>query len=88
MHSHPRSPSGLACLLTLLPAQVAVMALTSAGIPGASAGAQAVSHLPAMERKDTRSGPAGVLGKSCITAQATNMKQIPPFLSALLRVCG
>lgn len=47
MRSHPRGSPGLASLLTLLPAQVVVMALTSAGTHGTSAGAQAVSHLPA-----------------------------------------
>lgn len=47
MHSQPRSSPGLASLLTLLPAQVVAMALTSAGTRGTSAGAQAVSHLPA-----------------------------------------
>lgn len=64
MHSHPRSSPRLASLLTLLPAQVVAMALASAGTHGTSAGAQAASHLPAMERKDTRSGPVRVLGKS------------------------
>lgn len=64
MHSHPRSSPGLASLLTLLPAQVVVIALTSAGTHGTIAGAQAVSHLPAMESKDTRSGPVRVPGKS------------------------
>ena len=64
MHSPPWSSPGLASLLTLLPAQVVAMALTSAGTHGTSAGAKAVSHLPAMERKDTRSGPVSVLGKS------------------------
>lgn len=47
MHSYPRSSPRLASLLTLLPAQVLTMALTSAGTHGTSAGVQAVSHLPA-----------------------------------------
>lgn len=85
MHSHPRSSPGLASLLTLLPAQVVAMALASTGILGTRAGAQAVSHLPAMERKDTGSGPVKVLGKSRVIAQATNVIQIQPHLSALLR---
>ena len=53
MHSHLRSSPGRASLLTLLPAQVGAMTLTSAGTHGTSAGAKAVSHLPAMERKDS-----------------------------------
>lgn len=88
MHSHPRSSPELASLLTLLPAQVVVIALTGAGTRGTIVGAQAVSHLPAMERKDTRSGPVRVLGKSRITAQATNVIQTQPYLSALQRACS
>ena len=88
MHSHPRSSPGLASLLTLLPAQVVAMALTSAGTHGTSAGAQAVSHLPAMERKDTRSGPVRVLGKSRVKAQATKVIQLQSHLSSLLWACS
>lgn len=75
-------------LLTLLPAQVVAIPLTSAGTHGTIAGAQAVSHLPAMERKDTRSGPVRVLGKSRVTAQATIVIQTQPHVSGLLGACS
>lgn len=64
------------------------MALTSAGTHGTSAGAQAVSHLPAMERKHTRSGPVRVLGKSRVIAQATKVIQLHSHLSSLLWACS
>lgn len=68
--SHPRSWPEQASQVTLLPVQVVEMALTNTGSHGTSAEPKQ-SRLPAIEKKQTRSGLGRTLGKSTVTTRAS-----------------